>query len=376
MEEEINAPRSESVYALEGTAAHALGELEARRQILNEFAGTHGFAQAKKAWREEFAAVLDDAVVAEMDKHMKDYVRLIRKALKKFPDSVLMLEERVETGIETCSGTADVVIVSPRHVEIIDLKYGAGVPVGAHENSQLMLYGVGALETFGDLVGETETVLMTIFQPRLDSTSTFEMTAPELREWRDTVAIIGAAALDPDPTVAWFGPSESACRWCPAKGQCRAQLEAATQEDFGTPYEEPVTRSADLLNPQEIADALSRLPMIKTWVSSVEDAALDQAYSGGMQIPGWKVVLSGGKRVVSNQDAALEALFAAGKEFDQVAKKTIRGIGELEKLLGKKDFDTLVTPFVTKTTGRPSLAPDSDKRAAISPSSGAVEDFS
>lgn len=372
MELEINAPRTESVYALEGTAAHALAELEARRHILKAFQGTHGYAKARRAWEKEFAAVLNDAVIAEMEAHVKDYVALLRGALKAFPNSVLMLEERVETGIPTCSGTADAVIVSPEHVEIIDLKYGQGIPVNAHENSQLMLYGVGALETFGDVLGDTKIVLMTVFQPRLDSTSTYELMADELRAWRDEQLPIAEAALGPD---AWFNPSAETCRWCPAAGQCVAQMLQATQEDFGVDLSEP-PRSADLMDPEQMAKALERLPDIKHWVSSVEDAALDQAYSGGVEIPGWKVVLSGGKRIVSDQEAALEALFAAGHPFEQVAKKSIRGIGELEKLLGKSDFETLVGPHITKTTGKPALARESDKRASINPADEARKEFS
>lgn len=31
-----------------------------------------------------------------------------------------------------------------------------------------------------------------------------------------------------------FGPSETACRWCPISGNCKAQLDAVLAADFGT----------------------------------------------------------------------------------------------------------------------------------------------
>ncbi|WP_446923914.1 DUF2800 domain-containing protein, partial [Klebsiella pneumoniae] len=70
-------------------------------------------------------------------------------------------------------GTSDVVVLSDKTIEIIDLKYGKGVPVDAYLNPQLMLYALGAVDKY-DIIYEFETVRMTIIQPRLDNISTFE----------------------------------------------------------------------------------------------------------------------------------------------------------------------------------------------------------
>jgi hypothetical protein len=80
---------------------------------------------------------------------------------------MLLLEQRLPTGIPDCWGTSDAVIVSPDAVEVCDFKYGLGVRVDAEGNPQIRLYGVGALEAYGDLLGDVHTVRLHIFQPRL-----------------------------------------------------------------------------------------------------------------------------------------------------------------------------------------------------------------
>src|SRR5690606_32858208 len=118
-----------------------------------------------------------------------------------------------------------------------------------------------------------------------------------------------------------FGPSDEACRWCPASGQCRAQLEAVFATDFDDP---PAT-----LQPEEMAEILPKMKMIRDWLNAFEIAALDIAYSKQQTIPGYKVVLSGGQRRVTDPETAQRLLASAGygsHEFLSPAK--VRGIGE------------------------------------------------
>ena len=109
----------ESTYANEGTAAHALAELMARDQIL----GTVTKAQKTKAlkeWRTEFK-ISDDAE-AEMTEHGQGYVDYLRERMAELPDSVLLLEQRLPTGLPDSWGTSDAVIVSPTSVDSVDFK--------------------------------------------------------------------------------------------------------------------------------------------------------------------------------------------------------------------------------------------------------------
>jgi hypothetical protein len=355
----IPVPPSSS-YAAEGTAAHALCELVARHNLLTPMSRSK-YAKAVTSWRKEHGAAITDE--AEMFNHALAYVDLLRAKLAEHPNSHLLLEQRVPTGVPSCWGTADAVIVSPVHVEIIDVKYGKGVLVEAEGNAQLRLYGVGGLEAFGDVLGEAEKVTMTVWQPRLNHTASEVLTAVELRAWRDSLIPVAEAALGHD---APFGPSETACRWCPAAGQCAAQMTWATTLDFGV--------TAEVLDDEALADALERIPAIEAWCKAVKDYALDRAYSQRQPIPGFKVVLSGGRRVITHPDAAIEALKLVGYTLDQIASTKIKGIGELEKLL-KGDFDTVLSAWVTKTEGSPALVPEADKRAPIDPDTSAAAVF-
>lgn len=354
-------PEQESTYAREGTAAHALSELMARDQLL----GTVTKAQKTKAlkeWRKEYD-ISDDAE-AEMTEHAQGYVDYLRGRLEENPGAQLLLEQRLPTGIPDSWGTSDAIIVSPTTVESVDFKYGLGVQVEAEGNPQLRLYGVGALEAYGDLLGDVETVRLTVYQPRLNHVASEELSAVDLREWRDSLLPIAEQALGPD---APFGPSEDACRWCPASGSCMAQMEWATVRDFGI--------QPDIMGDDELAAALDAIPFIKQWVSAVEAYALNRAYSDGKPIPGYKVVISGGRRSVTGDVHDLvKTATALGYKTDDVAVLKPRGIGELEKAL-KKDFDVVAAPFIKKGSGSPSLVPEDDNRPAIDPEGQAAADF-
>lgn len=365
----------ESSYAKEGTLAHGLGEIEA--SLAFGLTTKRQYNAALKKWLVEFN--LEDypeGTFEEMQEHVAAYVELIRERLKRRPMSQVMLEQRMDSGIEKCWGTSDVVIVSPTHVEIIDLKYGAGIRVEAYNNSQLRIYGLGALDTFGDMLGETDLIVTTVFQPRLDHVDSEELHPDELRAWRSGVAAPAAAeALHNDD--AKFGPSEKACRWCPAAGICRARIEKATLTDFGDVFadEEPSPPRPETLSEAELAKAFLRLPSIRAWCASVEAAALEAAYGQGRKLPGLKVVMSGGKRQIKDDAAAIQTLIDAGFEAKDVANFKAKGIGDLEKLLGKKQFAEVLGPFIEKTKGREALVPEDDKREAISPTTEAAKDF-
>jgi hypothetical protein len=368
----------ESSFAREGTLAHALGEIEASYHF--NLTTKRQYNAALKKWQREFDAEgYEEGTLEEMKEHVVSYLKLIAERMQRRPHSQLLLEQRMDSGIERSWGTSDVVIVSPSHIEIIDLKYGAGVPVDAEDNSQLRIYGLGALRTFGDLLGYPDLIVMTVFQPRSGNgePSSEEMHPSDLIAWRDGVAAPAAAEALHNPD-AKFGPSEKACRWCPAAGICRARIEKATLADFGDVFvDEPLqAKKPELLTEVEIGKALHKVGEIKAWCAALEATALEAAYGQGKAIPGWKVVRSGGQRSIQDHALAIQTLIDEGYNAEQVANPVkAKGIGELEKLLGKPKFKELMDPFIKKSSGRESLVPEADKREAISPASEAAADF-
>jgi len=375
--EEHAPPEEDSPYAMEGTIAHELCEILAGHEFgMLDF---QEFTNRKAHWIQEVLRPMNypDGTYDEMREHAEAYVALLKERKAVHPNSQIMLEQRLDTGVPRSWGTSDAVIVSPTHVEIVDFKYGAGVKVEAAGNSQLRLYGCGALDTYGDLLGDTESITMTVHQPRLDHTDSETLTPDELRAWRaDTVIPSAELALTDD---APFGPSEAACRWCPAAGICRARIEAATMEDFGDILDPDAVIEPDepeALTPEEIAVALERAPQLKAWLNALEKTALDMAYTQGIQIPGYKVVRSGGKRAFHDGTAAIQRLIDEGYKAEQVARFQPETLGNLEKLLGgRKRFDELLGKYVSKSEGKEALVPESDKRQAISPEVEAAADF-
>lgn len=362
LSEEVPRDEAGSTYAEEGTMAHALAELVASQHF-----GRINMAEMmrrERAWKAK-ANRMPFVDVDEQFKHVAEYISLLQEIADGMENSVVLLEQRVKTGVPSCWGTSDAVIVSPDEVHIVDLKYGRGVRVEAEGNTQMRLYGVGALEGFGDLLGEVETVRMTIFQPRINNVSTATMGASELRDWRDSIIPIARDAIAGSSV---FGPSDDACRWCPVRGDCRARVEFVTAQDFGAIPER--------LTVEELADVLDRLPGIKTWVNDVQDYALDLVYSKGTPIPGWKVVRSAGRTSIKDPTVAVQTLIDSGFNAEDVADFKAKPLGTLDKLVGGREvLQGLLGDLLTRSEGSPSLVPDTDQRSAISPAGEAVKDF-
>lgn len=149
----------ESIYAAEGTAAHALAEHKLKRFL------------KKRSKRP-----VSDYDCDEMEECTDDYVSFameqIEKAKQSCSDPVVMIEQRLDFSrwVPEGFGTGDLVIVADDTLYIVDLKYGKGIAVSAEWNPQMLLYSLGALELFDSLY-DIEKVNMTIHQPRLENVS-------------------------------------------------------------------------------------------------------------------------------------------------------------------------------------------------------------
>lgn len=352
-------PRGEdSVYAREGTQFHTLCEVEVSRRILNKEPGEYSME------RLEWALETEDEWHEDQLAYVEKWVELIQGYLDEDPEARLHLEVRVETGVPGCWGTADAVIVYPDRIRVVDIKYGAGVRVSALENSQARLYGVGALETLVDDPLTIQEITNTIWQPRMNNFSEETLTRAELVQWRDEVTPIAKLALGED---APFGPSETACRFCPIAGECGPRASHMLAQDFGDP---------DLLDGDELADAYSRTPGLKRWIADIENAALKRAYEEAGSVPGFKVVQSGGRRQIIDQDKAIEALTEAGYRLDDVSTTKISTFGQLDKLVGGGErLQHILGDLLVKSEGRLSLAQESDPRPPADALHSAKTDF-
>ena len=85
----------------------------------------------------------------------------------------------------------------------------------------------------------------------------------------------------------------------------------------------------------------------------------------GKEIQGWKAVEGRSTRIFSDADKAFETIISAGTPEEMLYERKPLTLSQIEKLLGKKEFESIVSSFVIKPQGKPTLAPIDDKRPAF-----------
>lgn len=357
-------PNNTSSYAEEGTFAHALAELKLSRQIANSL--------RPSVFKKRLAEMQQHPLYSTgLEDYVDQYVALVGErfmaAKNSCLDTLVLLEQRLDFSqwVPGGFGTGDVVLISDQVIEVIDLKYGKGVPISAENNPQTRLYGLGALNTFSSLY-DFDRVRMTIIQPRLDSISTEELLFDELISWAHY-------ELAPRAQLAHTGEGEFCagdhCKFCRAKATCRARAEAnleLARYEFAQP---------SLLSNDEVAEILAQADQLKAWVTDLQGYALDQAENHGVVFAGWKLVEGRSVRKYSDSAAVAAALLGAGYLEDQIYEKSLYGITAMEKQLGKKEFSSLLSDLVIKPAGKPVLVPEADKRPEINSVQSAINDF-
>ena len=331
-----------SLFAEEGTEAHALCEFKVKQALgldAQDPTPTLGFYNEQmEDCADGYAAFVLEALQME-----KDAGR----------DPIILLEQKVDISayVPECSGTADCIIVSDRHLHVIDFKYGQGVPVSAERNTQMMLYALGAIGMFAPLY-EVDKVSMTVFQPRLANVGTFTMVSDELLEWADSF-------LKPRAELAFRGEGEFCsgphCRFCKVKATCRKRAEAnleLARYEFAKPV---------LLGDHEIAEILTQADELSAWVSDIKAYAFSLLSKGGT-LEGFKLVEGRSIRRYADEAAAADAVRSAG--FDPYEHKVL-GITAMTALLGRTRFNEILGSHVVKPKGKPTLVPENDKRPAI-----------
>ena len=331
-----------SDYAAEGTDAHSLCEYKLRKAL-----GMGAVDPSEHlTWYSEEMEDCANGYAA--------YILELAEAAKEVcSDPVVLIEQRVDFSrwVEQGFGTSDAIIISNGTLRVIDYKHGLGVLVEADNNPQMMCYALGALELF-DAIYDIDNVAMTVYQPRRQNISTFEMSKDDLYRWAEEV-------LKPTAELAFAGDGNFLCgEWCgfcKAKHECRARAEAnllLAQYDFKLP---------PLLEDSEIEVILSRADQLVSWVNDIKEYALQQAISG-KDWTGFKLVEGRSNRRYTDEAAVTQVVTNAG--FDPYERKLL-GITAMQKLLGKSRFEELLSAYIEKPQGKPTLVPESDKRPVM-----------
>ena len=346
-----------STFAEEGTYLHELCELKLHRYLGDMTAEAIAAAYAELKDNEFYS----DEAESVTDEYAAFCIETIEAVRLSCPDPLIMVEHRLDYSeyVPEGYGTGDLIIVADGVLEIIDFKGGRGVRVEAAHNPQLMLYALGALLEFDPLY-DICSIRMSIVQPRLSNTSTFEMRANDLIYWADT-------EVRPKALLAYEGKGDFCagehCRFCKARYTCRARSDYFMQlaaRDFKQP---------DLLTDEEIIDILPVAESMNNWVQDLIAYATQQAVDGKLW-PGYKLVAGRSARKYTSEAEIIKAATEAG--YTDIYKTVLLGVGDLEKRIGKKAIKDVLGKYVVKPTGVPTLVPETDSRK---PYSDAAADF-
>ena len=358
---EATFPDNTSEYAEEGTLAHSLCEISAKKKFKNiksaEYTRTVKKLKKDPLWNDEMISTAEIYVE-----------HLAERAMQFENEPYIAFEVGVDISdyVPESFGRCDCVMLGGDTLVIRDYKHGKGVPVSAESNPQMMLYALGALKLYRPLFGEAiKNVDIGIDQPRIDSYDVWLCSVEELLAWGESIK--------PTAQKAFMGLGEykagSWCRFCRANGVCKAQ--ASQQIGAFDDFAAMVNKSTDLLTPEQVAEVLTKGETLVEWYKTVKAKALESILSG-TQIPGYKAVEGRSVRAWSDQDKALEKLTASGIDRAAIYDSVPKTLAQIEKMLGKTKFGELVGEFVIKPPGAPALASENDPKPAYS---SAAADF-
>ncbi len=350
--------------------------IEANKDLLpadngGEFAdeGTRAHAAA--------AALLEEKVPKfdneEMAGHVARYVDFVEDKIG--PDDRILIEKRLPLFyFPKQRGTLDVAIIGPKGIYIIDLKYGVGVGVYAKGNKQLVSYAeslIQSLEAVDEIPDET-LVTLVIYQPRdrndPNPVRLWAITRGELREHAVGIADAATQILQGDPGEFVADP-EGHCRFCPAKGICKAYATYGLDVIPDATVEEPRMPDPKALTREQRIRIIKATPAIKKFLEAVEDQEVHELMNNAPRV-GFKLVEGKTNRTWSDEDA-VEKLLKNHLDADAIRPpgKLVSPAGAeelLKDLTVSTKFQNKLNGLIVKPQGKPSLVPEEDKRPALS----------
>lgn len=357
-------PNGNSEFAEEGTIAHEVGDQCLKMGVDAE---TFFGVTLKKLGIKDIKSFLPTYQIEhDMVNHVQEYIDYVRSF--ETTNTVLYTEERVDFSnvVADGFGTMDsgVLDYDTGIFHIFDLKYGKGIPVYAVENNQAKMYAIGLLNELGFL-GAIKSFRIHIAQPRLYNFSSWDITVEDLTKFAKYAKERAELALTKDAPRT---PGTKQCQWCRAKGDCAALYkftEEAIMMEFEDMDDEENFPDAQTLTYDQKKLILDNRKLIESFLKTVEANVFTQLCDGE-KFEGYKIVEGRANRILIE---GAEKLIVSQLGEDAYNKKLI-GLGDLEKKLSKKE----VAKLTIKPQGKLTLAPEHDKRPAVTPDEDAEFD--
>lgn len=334
--------------------------------------------------------ITEDAIPATFWEHLQGYVLFARDlaATVGGGDCIVMNEYKVPYWYEpTETGTLDfgVVAEDASELAILDLKYGVGEYVTAHENDQGAIYAISKikqLESEGYVFKDDASIKIYIYQPRhRDFSGEPEMWQLTYRELMDYVMDIEAdykasVAADPDDRT----PSEGACRFCDARVCCEKRViemfdEVPEEANMLVPASQEVLQLPAIpeLTDEARVAIFKNHKSIEKWMKDVVSDSLLQIEQG-KTITGLKTIDGReGNRTWGDNEEDVEKLLRKIPAAKRYKPRRVLSPAQAEKVLKLEDkaLDEQSTKFknrweelIYRKPSTPSLALESDPKPA------------
>lgn len=364
-----------SAFADEGTAAHAVAEM----------ALTAGNDAAAYIGRIIDAGNSQIEVTDEMASFVQQYIDYVRSI-----PGELMVEQRLSishlTGEADSFGTSDAVILADDEIIIVDLKYGRGVKVEAEKNEQLAIYALAALREF-EFLGDFKRARLVIHQPRLGHVSEYDLPikSPQgesLNAFAGEVVKRAATAIQfigktsDEVTDEDLSPGDKTCRWCAAKSTCPALTKhvlSTVADDFvdtTKPVAPQIEHAAErTVDNATLGNLLGAVDLVESWCKAIRAKAEAELFAGN-SVPGFKLVEGRrGARKWSNTEEVESTMKSMRLKIEEMYDLSLISPTTADKLhkagtIGPRQWPRL-QELITQSEGKPSVAPESDKRPAL-----------
>jgi hypothetical protein len=176
-----------------------------------------------------------------------------------------------------------------------------------------------------------------------------------LRDW-------GEEVLKPKAIEAYTGDGAQVpgnwCQFCKARPRCKALSDLAMEQlarDFDQIDDPRLINDTELLALYQSADFITK------FLADVKASVLKEALAG-KKWQGFKLVEGKSNRVITDDKKVIAILEGELYEPEEYVNTKLKGLGDLEKLLKKANFEKLIGHLVVKPAGAPTLVDENDKR--------------
>lgn len=293
-------------------------------------------------------------------------------------------------------GTADHAACYRGHLVISDLKYGKGVYVETHGNTQARLYALGFFNEW-DWLYDFQKITVRIGQPRLHNWGEWTITREELLAFGEEVRAAAAEAWQID---APRRVSRKACQWCKVKPDCAAfavaidalvyaeldalglavsaeamtMMKARLREEYRM-----YTAETSRLSHEEMVQILAYRKPVESFFQKLDEHLTREALDG-TAIRGKKLSAGRSFRQWHDPKAAAEHMLFLGLPEEEIYTVEVISPAQMEEKLRKvtkydrKVIPRLIQKQVYSPPGKPTLVDDNDPRPALSHSDEGVWD--